>query len=194
MPTKKSPEQPIPVICIQEIRTSWTKASRGGLGAVARTRVPKALPFLLPVSVPKMPSLLLQIARFTESYPFDAAKSFQNKYERGLQLKDVAEPYNFRGVSACFCDGHISVEYEYKWEQGMPWRYSTTNDVARLEIGQWCQVLLNVRYSSYLYAYGESNHWYESTFINIGLFNQVETGIFLNTEPVKVYDRMAHLF
>ena len=76
----------------------------------------------------------------------------------------------------------------------MPWRYSTTNKVTCLEVGQWCQVLLNGRFSSYRYATGECDHWYESEFINIGLFRRVETDIFLKTEPVKVYDRMAILF
>ncbi len=194
MPTKKPLIQPVPFVCIQEIGTHWSKASRGGEGAVLRNKVPKVLPFSTPSQNPRIPSLLVQVVGFSEGYPFDPVKVFQHRYEPGLKVSPVTTAYYCKGVTASLSDGHLNVEYEYKWEQGMPWRYSTTNEVAQLEVGQWCQVLFNGRYSSYRYAWGESNHWYESTFINIGLFDQVETGIFLKTEPVKVYDRMAHLF
>ena len=194
MPTKKPIERPALMVCAQQIETRWTKASRGGAGAVTRNKVPRVLPFSVPTQTPQMPSLLLQVIGLSEGYPVNAAKGFQNRYEPGLKVLPAAEPYHYRGVSACLSGGLLSVEYEYKWEQGMPWRYQTTNEVAHLEPGQWCQVLLNGRYSSYRYAYGESNHWYESTFINVGLFDRVESGMFLKTEPVKVYDRMAILF
>lgn len=194
MGTKKLPEQPVSLVCVQQIGVVWTKASRGGEGAVARNKVPKALPFPSVTRAPQTPSLLLQVIDFSEGFPHTASEGFQNKRERDLQVMSVTEPYCFKGVSACFFDGYLNVEYEYKWEQGMPWRYSTTNEVARLESGQWCQVLFNGRYSSRRYAYGESNHWYESTFINIGLFHYIETEMFLKTKPEKVYDRMAHLF
>ena len=76
----------------------------------------------------------------------------------------------------------------------MPWRYSTTNKVANLQVNQWCKVLFNGRFSSYRYASGECDHWYEKWVLNIGYFSKIKSGIFLNTEPIKTYSRMAHLF
>ena len=180
------------MVCIQKIGVHWTKATRGGMGATLRSRIPDAMPFSAPLAPSVAVPYLVQTVEYTNfAFNNDDSKIFQPR----LQLPANLDSFDFRGVSALLVNSSLDVQYEYKWEQGMPWRYSTTNEVARLQVGQWCRVSFNGRFSSYRYtAHGEGNGWYEKWVINIGLFSEPSPEIFLKTEPIKVYSRLAMLF
>ena len=194
MPKSKPPHEAVPVVCIQQIGTDWTKASRGGKGSILRNRVPEALPFSGFITPANSPQFLVQTTSFYESAEFVAKKPIHLRHNRDLQPFAQKDAFDFRGVSASRTDTGLDVKYEYKWEQGMPWRYSTTDEVTCLELGQWCRVSFNGRFSSYRYtAYGEGNGWYEKWVINIGLFVEPGSDVFLKTKPIKVYSRLAIL-
>lgn len=169
----------------------WTKATRGGMGAILRNGIPDALPFsaLLTHSI-ACPYLVQTVEHTNFAFNNDDSKVFQPR----LQLPTNLDSFEFRGISALLISTGLEVKYEYKWEQGMPWRYSTTNEVAQLQPGQWCRVLFNGRFSSYRHnPYGEGSDWYEKWVINVGLFLEPSPEVFLKTEPLKVYSRLAIL-
>ena len=113
MPRKKLSEQAHPLICIQQIGTRWTKASRGGPGAIARNHVPEIFPFPPLIHYPVINSILLQNINLSEGIGFVDGNSFKHKFERDLQVLVDTESFCFKGVSAHLLNGNLNVEYQY---------------------------------------------------------------------------------
>ena len=204
MPTKKAPKPPVPVICIQEIETSWTKLSRGGEGAVKRGHVPEAVELPLPIPHPSPP---------TDTYPFflhllgyseyTEYKQWSEFLRSDVSANDDADILNRGGVRVSFNGEALTARYQWNWDLGAPGRrtqnaagmfvpvhHSPTQKAFEVEVGQWGRMLYNGRHT-----YDDSGRWhYSKNIFNIGLFINPQPDVFLTTPPIKIYSKMAHLF
>ena len=204
MPTKTLPKPPVPVICIQEIETSWTKASRGGEGAVKRGYVPEAveLPFSgsYSSSTTEMNSFLLHLLSYSERTQYKAGSKL---LESDVGANKSAEILNRGGVRVNFDGNFLTARYQWAESLGAPMRrrqdstgtfvdvgHSPVQKAFELQIGQWGRILYNGRHTDY-----DNGMWsYDKHVFNIGLFVNPMPDIFLTTQPIKTYSKMALLF
>ncbi len=204
MAKKAKTEQPVLAIYIQEITTSWTKASRGGDGAVKRGRVPDAVelpqsPFPSSATADKYP-FYLHLLWYTEYHGYDVRSEY---LKSDVAANPISEILNRDGVKVSFSGDSLAVRYQWDWNLGAPGRrtqdstgtfvpvhHSPEQKAFELQIGQWGRILFNGRHSDW-----DDGRWtYSQHTFNIGLFLNPPQNVFLETAPVKVYSKMAHLW
>jgi hypothetical protein len=108
---------PHPLIVIQGICTIWSKASRGGFGALARNRTPETVE--LPFSAFQVPDnvFLLYEVVYTEN------DHFQQPLERQMQQKRT-DPCWYNCLRFLPSENTLSVTLEWERSEGAPWRSS----------------------------------------------------------------------
>lgn len=205
MPTKKPLKPPVPVICIQEIETSWTKLSRGGEGAVKRGHVPEAAELPLPVCVESLSAgrypFFLHLLDYQESAEYKVWSQFARS---DIEANVAAEILNRDGVRISFDGTILTARYQWTEDLGAPRRrrqdntgtfvnvgHSDLQKALGLEVGQWGRILHNGRTGG---SYAGSTWRYSEYIFNIGLFIDPQPDVFLTSQPVKTYSKMAHLF
>src|SRR5689334_16711372 len=99
------------MIIVQEIITIWTKASRGGVGAARRNRVPRILP--LP-PVPPDAAVVHHVVTFSERDGFEPSPA------RCEALPVL--PERFRCVRLAWDGAALSAAYQWLPECGAPGR------------------------------------------------------------------------
>lgn len=199
MPRRKTPSRPknprssAPAIrtdqlaVVQVIQSTWSKEHRGGAGAVLRNAVPEAE--LLPppgVSI-AAPSFLVYLS--SHRFPTSRWGTVSGSSSSSLKILPTHEVVTYGGVSIRLRDQALHADYAWTWSRGMPERYPRRN-ILTLRHGEWGRVCLNERH-----IYNDSGEWgYEKWVLNIGLFQELDPRVFLDTEPVRVVSMMEHLF
>ncbi|MBK9749397.1 MAG: hypothetical protein IPO91_21810 [Chloroflexi bacterium] len=172
------------LLVVQDIRVTWTKASRGGVNAGRRNAVPHALPLTdlppLDKTLSAAPLVLIhQQYRCTEAADFQMPPPLTTS--RAIAAHDKV---SFPGTRLKIAPTAITVIYRYTWSgTGAPTRYPVARSIT-LAAGQWGQVQFNGRF-------GWDAPWtYHLTTLNIGLFTHIELDVFVRTTPHKtLFDR-----
>jgi hypothetical protein len=169
-----------PLIVIQSICTSWTKASRGGINASARNRTPEAVELpLLSASFPK-DVFLLHSVMYSEHHHFQQPIQW-------LEQKELTDPFWYDCFKLSLVENTLSIMMEWERSKGMPRRLAFLRQGFSLHDPQWGRVIYNLRIS-----WGE--YWeYQKQVINIGFFAPSSPRIFLETEPAHNYVDMVRL-
>jgi hypothetical protein len=138
----KQKQQPItiePILIVQTVRSSWTKASRGAPGSVARNTVPECLPISLPnVDLGNLQVLYHEIT-------FEEATGFQSPKER-ISINPKIYPQH-----GCITVERIAKQvratYKYNMFGGAPDRGAERHTI-RANVDDWVQIRENGRFSS----------------------------------------------
>ena len=169
-----------PLIVIQSICTSWTKASRGGANATARNRTPDALelPAFVPSSSQK--SVLLHTVIYSEQH------HFQQPIQR-LEQNELTDPFWHECFKLSLVEKMLRVTPEWERSKGVPRRLAFLRQGFSLHDPQWGRVIYNQRISW-------DDYWeYQKQVINLGFFSPSFRTMFLETEPTHTYRDMAKL-
>ncbi len=165
------------LIVVQELRTRWTKDSRGGPAASVRNATPHAavLP-TVPASAGE--AVLVQRVKFDEAGDFAPESSFELTSLSDLR-KTTAD------LQVHLESGVVRVRYVWNQFCGAPER--PHGRAIRIAQGSWCRILHNGRY-------GYAGSWsYQSTVVNIAL-GVIAPRTFLDTEPRESSDNRVELW
>lgn len=170
------------ILLVQRLRTCWTKASRGGAGAVLRNRVPEIAEVPPQCLRPEGAGYVLHELTFVERDDFAAP-------QESLEIHGEREPFSVGCVR--ITRGLEAVTLEYRWDRGCagaPERGWSRN-VVTIRAGEWAQIRYNGRFSV-----GWDCVWkYEKNVLNVGLFPALEGNAFRGSEPAVRFSDMAHL-
>lgn len=171
------------MLFIQEIRTDWTKKSRGGTDATTRNAVPErwALPRLAhPLTDPLV--IIHQRVRFDEANQFQAVE----KVEQRLLVKKKRERLN--GVWVTLDEETCLLQFFWTSLVGAPNRTHLPRKIGVLALGEWAQVKTNGRF-------GWDDEWrYQKTVFTIALATTLaEVDDIVAKVPRYTYDAMAML-
>lgn len=170
-----------PLIAIQSICTSWTKASRGGMNASARNHTLE----------------ILEVPRLTSPFPYDVfllhtvvyseSHHFQQPMQR-LEQKEQTYPFRHDCLMLSFTENTLDITIEWERSKGVPRRLVFPRKGFSLQEHQWGRVIYNLRLSW-------EDHWaYEKHVLNIGFFPQFSPKVFLETQPAHTYRDIARLW
>lgn len=172
------------MILIQEIRSVWTKASRGGESAARRNSVPEAAPLPALGSKSTRDKIFHQILVYVEANDFAApVKSEFAEYE--------SESIIVGCVKIHVAPERLVVAYEYDYKSGgAPRRRGRRGEDLREEViverGSWARVKYNGRFTG-------DEWWYEKVVVNVALCKDNETGAFYSGVPPREIAHMARL-
>ena len=174
-------------LVIQLLHSRWTKASRGGNGAVTRAELPLASQ--LPLDSFAAP-ITLHSVRFWERdnfVPSDGVKRFDTIAE--LPLRDLTISPTSDGVSVAHIRDQLNAAIAdrlYNDEFG-----NTVYDIDAFSLsdGEWGQLQYNGRYT----CIDSGRWWYEQSVYNIGLFTEIDVNRFINTDPTERFVELATL-
>jgi hypothetical protein len=181
---------PAPFGLIQHLETRWTKASRGGEGAVKRNRTPEAIvfPCFLGFHATEF-CFCIHNVRFTEVGTFAPDQTVA--IEDGSFWKS--------GCVRVVSEGDfLLVRYEYEdgWGGGAPAKVTfdaagnrllLNEEAFRLRIGEWGRVSYNGRLS----CIDTGSWWYEKHVFNVGLVLRAPEDWFTRCKPDHEYSQMA---
>lgn len=172
------------MVLIQEIRSIWSKASRGGAAAALRNSVPEAVPFPIIKSRPAAHKVFHQILVYGEANAFAEPLKSESR-EPAADLTDIG------CVKIRVSPERVIVSYEYDYRcGGLPPRQTRPGVNVRAELivepESWARVRYNGRFSG-------DEWWYEKVVVNVGLFRQPCADIFGSTEPAGEISQMAEL-
>jgi hypothetical protein len=170
------------MLIIQEIKTFWTKASRGAPGAIGRNSVPESL--LVPLNkanVRPMDRIIEHIVHYSEY------EGFANPWESVYTYK-ISESLRFGCVNLLLGEQYAEVIWRYDPGYiGAPGRDGPPKKVFSLHPGTWGQVRYNGRLQ-------EEGSWiYQKIVLNVGNVERPSSSIFTDTPPDYTYDQMAKL-
>lgn len=172
------------MVLIQEIRSIWSKASRGGAAAALRNSVPEAAPFPINKSRSAVHQVFHQILVYGETNDF-AEPIKSESVELAAGLTDIG------CVKIRVSSERVIVSYEYDYRcGGLPPRQTRPG----VNVGEervvvpesWVRVRYNGRFSG-------DEWWYEKVVVNVGLFQRPDADIFIRTEPAGEISQMAEL-
>jgi len=164
------------MIVVQELRTRWTKLSRGAPAASSRNRTPRGL--RLPVQHVQAQDSFFHRVVFAEEAAFEPqvkeAAFFANAKREiaGVEIRPDASPLVVSFVWSVFACGAPARPHGKR---------------ASLESGEWCQILHNGRF-------GYDHEWtYQSTVVNIAVLTNWNPDAFLSSPPTFTMDHRAEL-
>ncbi len=172
------------MILIQEIRSVWTKASRGGAGAALRNSVPEAAIFPAVGSKSAADKIFHHRLLYAEANDFAApVRSEIAEHEHGsISVGCVKIEVSLEKLI-------VAYEYDYRCG-GAPQRRGGLGMNLREEavVGRdsWARVKYNGRF-------GGEEWWYEKLVINVGLFVRHDARAFYSTTPAREIVQMAEL-
>jgi hypothetical protein len=172
------------MVLIQEIRTVWSKASRGGAAAARRNAVPETALFHAAGSQSAAHRIFRQLLVYGETNDF--AEPVKSEV-----VELVADSISAGCVKIQVSAGRITVAYEYDYRcGGLPPRQTKPGVNVREEIivepESWVRVRYNGRFSG-------DEWWYEKVVVNVGLFQQPHADVFGSTKPAGEISQMAEL-
>jgi len=162
------------MVVVQEIRTRWTKASRGAPAASRRNDVPSAVP------IPRgnAADLLLHRVEYDERRDFvpevlpTPAFSSVADIVSGLECREDAKS--------------LIVAYIWNHSCGAPSRPHGRR--IRLAKGEWCRLIHNGRF-------GYDSGWsYQSTVLNVGYVELPKAEMFFGTDHKEISDHRRDLW
>ena len=180
-----------PFAVVQHLETAWTKASRGGTGAVRRNQTPEAMTFPCFLGFQSTDFRFgIHQVRFAEQAGFDLDDTVA--FERGLVWTKGC-------VRVVAHNDILRVHFEYDGRSGgAPTREKFDASGNRLllkeeafclRVGEWGRVSYNGRFSC-----EETGNWsYKKTVFNIGMALRAPEDWFTQSTPNHVYSQMAQL-
>jgi hypothetical protein len=172
---------PKPIIILQHITTSWTKATRGAEGREVRARLPRAYP--LPSGIVLPPgSCLIHNVRRAERDLYVVSQEYRVTPELSPRMGAESE----RAVRLCEQDDVLTVSFACTSECGKPWRASPgAIELRRGDVGR-------VRFNGRFRSYEES--WYEDKIVNVAYGCSYALGVFTESEPTATLDALVDLW
>jgi hypothetical protein len=172
------------MILIQEIRSIWSKASRGGAAAALRNSVPEAAPFPVIGAKSTADKIFRQLLVYGETNDFTEPLKSEI-----VELK--SDSISIGCVKINVLSEQLIVAYEYNYKcGGLPPRLSkpgvNLKEEVIVERESWVRVKYNGRFSG-------DEWWYEKVVANIGLFQKSDADVFNSTEPVDEIAQMVEL-
>lgn len=171
------------VIIIQNIKTVWTKKSRGGKLASLRNGVPEAVA-LHPEEINRGGKFIFHSLVYHESDGF-------RKPVIDSTADVSGERFESGGVTVEFAAGQLVVKYEYNYKCGAPARFGPGgiphHKTFQLNLNEFGRVLYNGRFS-------DEYWWYEKQVFNIGRFDKPQANVFTASKPLHLIDDIAALW
>lgn len=172
------------MVLIQEIRSVWSKAARGGAAAVLRNSVAESAPFSITSSKPATHKITRQLLVYAEANDF--AEPIKSEV-----VESEAAAITIGCVKIEILDNGCLVAYEYDYKcGGLPPRRNRAGVSLREEMvvepGCWVRVRYNGRFRG-------DEWWYEKVVVNVGMFEKPDADVFTLTEPVNEISQMAEL-
>jgi hypothetical protein len=171
---------PAPVLLIQMIRTTWSKASRGGTAAALRNAVPETcrLPHLLPRS---QPITVIHTVQFAEINQFAVPTHTDVTITVGI------DKVRLDSIALYPSEDTIRVAAEWLLLAGAPRRRPISN-LLELSAQHWVQIRYNLRS-------GLDDAWrYYKYVFNVGVFTGVSPEAFTTTAPTMIKSFLADLW
>jgi hypothetical protein len=171
----------VPILLVQHISTSWSKASRGGPRAGVRNAVPVALPFSK--LVPSETRSVLHEVQFNERTEF-------TPHEEVIIDGGILP----RGKALCITAGRDAdgawALYDYSTECGGAPDRSGVRKRLTAPLDRWIRIVANGRFA----PAWDGDWWYEKHVVNVGLFSSLAPYCFTATEPADVFEALAALW
>lgn len=165
------------MVVVQEVRTKWTKATRGAPLAGERKGLPQA--FLLPT---------VECEYLFQAYLLEESKNYIPTIKELKQSTRTVQIKKLNDLILRMLDKHtLSVGLRDNPHSGQPKRYPI-NNVFQLKPGQFGRILNNARYASY-----HGQHYYEAVY-NIAFGQTVNPDRFLHSAPDHELNLINHLF
>lgn len=176
------------MIAIQTIKTTWTKASRGGKLAERRNRVPNTLPLTIPED---FPSIIWHSVQFSERNEFATPCVNERRTHEAEELFRYAKVEILLQEKAAvltfiYQSGGAPVRAFYS-KQGVP--VAPAHSIT-IPPRRWAAVEHNGRYAERF----DGNWWYEHIVVNVALLPIPATNIFTSSPPIERYCQLAHLW
>ncbi|GHO79225.1 hypothetical protein KSD_69960 [Ktedonobacter sp. SOSP1-85] len=170
------------LIVIQSICTNWTKASRGGTNASARSHTPQAL------ELPAFPSPVFKEEVFLHEVVYGEHNHFQHPREKWEQL-EFAHPFRLDCLALTLQENLLQMTVEWERAEGVPRRFALARTAWSLPVHQWVRIAYNLRLSL-------SDQWvYKKRVVNVGLFEPGSSlKMFVEREPTHTYEDFAQLW
>lgn len=149
---------------LQWVKTSWTKASRGGSAAARRNAAPMGF------ALPRIPAPSAHFVRMSERDGFEPHEGELDLHAVGVSLRDEGDA--------------LRVLPRIEPMYGLPPRLRRPPAV-RLRPGEWVRWQLNYRFSSYA-GVRDWSYWLDT--FNIA-YGPVDRDVFLSTPTVLVDER-----
>lgn len=164
---------------VQKLMTRWTKAFRGNEGAAKRNSTPSELRVPL-TAHPQEGKLLLHSASYWQRPGFDAP-------EENFEILEPKRPFRMGCVVVEFVPSGLHTTYRYDpRDVGAPYRTDFPREFD-LKLGEWLQIIYNGRFSE------EGSWYYQKVVMNVGLFEQLDTEVFLHSQPKKTFSDLQVL-
>jgi hypothetical protein len=172
------------MILIQEIRSIWSKASRGGAAATLRNSVPEATLFPLSRSKSAAHKIFRQLLIYGETNDF--AEPIKSEI-----VELASDTISIGCVKVEVSSECVIVAYEYDYKcGGLPPRHNESGVNLKEEVivepESWVRVKYNGRFSG-------DEWWYEKRVVNVGIFEKAHTDIFSSMGPAHEISQMAEL-
>jgi hypothetical protein len=181
MKQKHKPIEIEPVLIIQTICSSWTKASRGAPGSIDRNNGPECLP------IPLQQVNLQGIRMLYHEIVFKESNGFKSPAEH--ILFDLAIYPRLGCITVERIAKPVCATYKYHSSGGAPNR-STFKGKVKADVGNWVQIRENGRFSA-----AWAGDWqYQKIVVNAGLFDKVTAEQFLDSSPIEMFSAMADLW
>jgi hypothetical protein len=174
-------------IIIQYIRTTWTKASRGGNNARRRNLLPRCLPLPLECFTARCAVHRAEFSEHSEFRLVESVAKASSLFELGI--RDLAMELD----GDCLLV-HLLRDPQNAAAANRVYRDEPGNVVDKirafaLQAGEWGQLRYNGRYVDF-----DTGHWwYEQSVCNIALFSDVAADRFVATPPTKRFAEIARL-
>jgi hypothetical protein len=166
---------------MQQVRTLWTKASRGGDGAVWRNAVPAV------VRVPFPCGNTTDLVLLHHKLSFEERTDFKSPCEEIIQNPE-SHPLVIGCVTVDWTIEKLQVAFAWRKDCGAPDR-GWMRKTMLLSVNEWGQVVYNGRFSDW-----DGGQWrYEKTVVNVGLFEPPSDSVFTRNEPNCRYEAMGNL-
>lgn len=164
------------MLVIQELRTTWTKISRGGQGAAKRNSTPLEMPLPMPPSG----AVFVHRVHFSEFDEFAPSP-------RSAHSQDTV-PHDLSGFDGYFDGNDVLVRTHWTPHLGLPKRPNGRR--IRLHLGEYCRLFHNGRLTDH-----DTGEWsYQSTVINIALVEEPTLELFMKAAWSETLDAREQLW
>jgi hypothetical protein len=170
------------IVVVQQVRTIWTKKSRGGPGAVRRNVVPEACAIPLKQIPERGIELIHHEVTFREKDAF--AKPIHK-----VTINTTLRPLAVGCVAIHIGADHVTMEFQYRADcAGAPNR-GWAQRIIPLAIGEWGQIAYNGRFAPGWHG----DWWYEKTVVNAAIVDHLSDHLFTGESPTYRYELFGKL-
>jgi hypothetical protein len=170
------------IVIVQQIEVEWSKASRGGQGAVWRNAVREVAKVPLNRIVASDLVLVQQKLWFFERNKFALPKET-------IILNPTVKPLVIGCVSVDYSDDAVVAGFAFNSACGGAPNRSGIRQTLVLTLNEWGQIVYNGRFAP---AY-DGDWWYEKMVVNVGIFDPPSNSVFTRSQPNQTCSAMAHL-